>query len=255
MAYSQITLDFQTSSPYYRCFKLSDSETKFFDYDGIKIKSTHQLLLYNLDGSLFKTIQVPVDPNAEISGIEWISRTLFDNDPSNIEFLACYSTDSSSYIQLRTKVIREDGTILLDELHANIIGYFDISWAPLIYSTESGTKLRLDYSWAGWSTFYQSKVFNLPGTIPSGVTDNPQGFEKVLSLYPNPNNGSFVLKFYSNQSQNNIELYSINGILLDTFKSSEKLIYLNHQELPAGMYILNTQSQRINSSTKMVIKK
>jgi hypothetical protein len=209
-----------------------------------------------MDGSLFKTIQVPVDPNAWIYRIEWISRTLFDNDPSNIEFLACYGTDSSSNTQYRTKVVREDGTILLDELHADLEGFFFSNWEPLIYATESGTKLKLDYAWAGWSSYYQSKVFNLPGNIPTGAMDNPQGFDKKLSLYPNPNNGSFFINVHSNNENNHIiDLYSTNGKLIETYQSSSNPIHINNFGLSEGIYLLNSRSNSINSTTKMIIKK
>lgn len=255
-AYSQITFDFQPLSTNYFCFKLSDSETKFFDYNVNNINSTHQLSLYNMDGSLFKTIPVPADSNEWISRIEWISRTLFDNDPSNIEFLVCYATDSSSYTKNRTKVIREDGTIMLDELHADIDGYFWGNWVPIIYTTESGTKLKLDYAWAGWGYYYQSKVFNLPGNVPSGDANIQQSTDRALSIFPNPNDGSFYIKFFGKAGETNtIDLYNGNGKHIDTFKSDNNLIHVNKYGLPDGMYFLNNRVSVLRSTTKMIIEK
>mgnify|MGYP006995539496 CR=1 FL=1 len=102
--HSQITLSFQPASPNYLCFKLSDTETKFFDGDLNAINSQHQMVLYNMDGSLFKSIQVPVDPGMGIVRIEWITRSLFDTDPATIEYLVCYQQDSLSFAQYRTRV-------------------------------------------------------------------------------------------------------------------------------------------------------
>jgi hypothetical protein len=255
--FSQITLDFQTSSPY-TCFKLSDSETKF--YDGSEINSSHQFLLYNLDGSLFKSVQIPVDPNDNVVCILWISRTLFDNDPSNIEYMACFGADSSSnlYSQRKTKIIREDGTILLNEMNANCyftILNFPISWVPIIYATESGTKLLLDYYWATGS-YYQSKIFNLPGNIPAGVQDNPKGFDNVLSLYPNPNTGLFFIKFDSNHhGESAVELYSNNGKLINTYKSASNPVQINAIGLSDGIYFVNSFYKGKNSNAKVIIQK
>ncbi len=254
--HSQITLSFQTSSPNYLCFKLSDTETKFFDYDLNKINSLHHLSLYNVDGTLFKSIQLPVDPSTGIFRIEWISRTLFDNDPSNIEYLLCYQKDSSYYTQSRTKVLREDGTVLLDELNASLQFFYGLGyWMPVILSTESGTKLKLEYLWAGGGTYYQSKVFNLPGSIPTGTFDNLQGINGGQSLYPNPNNGSFFIKLNKHDGKSYmIDLYTTNGILIDTFKSSDNPAHVVTNGLSEGVYLINTHNENLNSSNKVIIK-
>lgn len=253
--YSQITLDYQSSTPLVY-FKLNNSETKYYKDDINSINSTNQLMLYNLNGSLYKTIQIPSIPNSYISKIDWITETLFDNNPSNIEFLAFYWSDSASWIQVQARVFREDGTILLDELNARSYFYINLSYnTPLIYLTEEGPKLMLDYQYAK-GNYYQTKVFNLPGEIPTGIQLNQQERDTRLSLYPNPNNGSFFVNFHSNSENTHIiDLYSTNGKLIETYQSQSNLMQINNFGLSEGIYLLNSRSKSINSTTKMIIKK
>src|ERR1039457_4080380 len=131
--YSQITLDFQSPITDFVPIKLTDSNTKYFDSNQWNMNHQNQFSLYNLDGTLYKTILMPPKPDTICGfwGIGNISESLFDNDHSNIEYIVSYGLDSvsSSYTYYRTRIIREDGTILLDELYA---------WSYYVYNTEEG---------------------------------------------------------------------------------------------------------------------
>jgi len=253
--YSQITLDFEATS-HRIYFKLNNNETKYYNDSNSTINATNKLLLYNLDGSLYKTIQIPPNPNAILSGIDWISQTLFDNDASNIEYLVFYQKDSASFLQYQAKVIREDGTILLDEINADSYYFIGFGhYVPLIYATEKGPKLMLDYTYA-YGQYYQTKVFSLPGVIPNKVEDNYQVPPSSLSIYPNPNNGSFFIKIRGGKSEETvIDLYTLTGSLINTYKSDNNLIHIEKYGLPEGEYFLNKRGLGINSTAKMIIKK
>jgi outer membrane protein assembly factor BamB len=208
--------------------------------------------LYNLDGTFYKTILMPPRPDSTsfFYSIDYISESLFDNDPSTIEYIVAYTYDSipgnGYYKYNRVKVIREDGTILLDEMNAD--GYY-------VYSTEEGTKLMLYYEYANFLQ-YQTKVFNLPGKIPFGTDDKITDMPNYPVLYPNPNNGSFFIRFHSNgENDHQIELYSTTGKLIDTYKSFSNPTHINNLNLSEGEYLINTRSKGNNSTTKMIIKK
>jgi len=249
--FSQITLDFQSSTYLFR-FKLNDTETKFLNDDYYFIDSTKQLVIYNLDGSLYKTIQMPQIQNSHILGVPCITTTLFDTDPSNIEYLVFYTINGV----FSAKVIREDGTILLDEADACYSSWDFDTWPMRVFSTEEGTKLQLDYSNNNGSSFYQSKVFNLPGHIPNGIQDDMQLINKNLLIYPNPNNGNFSVKLYKNDNDKQvIDLYSPNGKLVNSYLLSGNVNEINNSGLSEGIYFLNARSREINSSTKIIIKK
>lgn len=249
--YSQITLDCQVPG-YLFFFKLDDTESKLLKIEYLNPESTKQFELYNLDGSLFKTIQIPQFPDSRIQIIDWVSSTLFDNDPSTIEYLAYYTMNNSS----SAKVIREDGTILLDELYAYlVIGGWD-SWSNAIQSAEGGTKLVLHYTDLSGQGFSETKVFSIPGHIPNGLHDEMQKMNRNLSIYPNPNNGSFFVKLYNNEGEKQvIDLYSANGTLINSYISSGNIAEINNTGIPEGIYFINSRVKGIKATAKMIIQK
>lgn len=248
--FSQINLDFQISTFLHR-FKLNDSETKFLNNDHNFIDSTKRLEIYNLDGTLYKTIQMPQIQNSHILGVPCITTTLFDTDPSNIEYLVFYTINDV----FSAKVLREDGTILLDEENACYSSWDFDTWPMRIFSTEEGTKLQLDYSNNNGSPFYQSKVFSLPGNIPTGVIDNPQGLDRKLLLYPNPNNGSFFIRLKNNEDNGYmIDLYTTNGKFIDSFNSTGNPTFISTSGLSEGIYLINARIKGVNTSIKMIMK-
>jgi Secretion system C-terminal sorting domain len=244
--FSQISLDFQTTVNL-TYVKLNNSETKYVNNEQSLINNNNQFSLYNLDGTLYRTIQMPPkqpDTSASVS-VSLITTTLFDNDSSTIEYLVEYTSFFGAHH--RVDVIREDGTILLDEWNATTL------YNPLVYSTEQGTKLLL-YYWV--SPYYQTKVFNLPGKLPNMVKEEMGAINNNLAIYPNPNNGSFFIKLRSKEGDTNfIDLYTQQGTLIDTFKSTGNLTHINKYGLSNGFYILNNRSWKSNSSTKMIIQK
>lgn len=250
--YSQITLDFQSAMTDLYYFQLNGSNTKYYNLDQTSISNLNQFSIYNLDGTLFKTISLPPkpDPTAHLYVYPWyITESLFDNDPSTIEYLVCYYYDSIvgwSTQNYKLRIIRENGTILLDEPN----GY-----TGNVYETEEGPKLRIIYRW-GTGVTYQTKVFDLPGEMPL-FNDNPVLKNDVNPfIYPNPNNGSFFIKLNSTETNiNTIELYDLSGKLLNTYKSNSKTVEINNPNLENGIYFINTISNAGNSRTKMIIQK
>jgi hypothetical protein len=254
--FSQISLDFRTSVSDLTPVKLSNSETKFFEDNPNKIRDMNEFSLYNLDGTIFKTIQLPPKPDTN-AGLQvyYISRTLFDNDPANIEYLICYYWDSTyNSTKFQTTIAREDGTVLLNELNAR--PSYSTSDVYAVCNTEAGSKLILFYTYAYWNTFIETKVFNLPGTLPNAVKDESGILQNDFTLYPNPNNGSFFIEFLSNPTEaSTINLYSQNGNLINTFNSTKKSIMLDNVGLSDGIYLINVRSRNSFSTRKIMIQK
>ncbi len=250
--YAQITLDYQTFNADWSYFKLNDFKTVYWFPNITEINSQHQFSLYNIDGTLYKTIQLPADPDttAYVESIGNVSESLFDNDPTNIEYIMSYRVDSlvSWLPSYRTKVVREDNTILLDEMFARFAN---------VFPTEEGAKLWLSYVYAvNPYTHYQIKVFNIPGVIPTAVSENENILGNEPTLYPNPNAGSFVIDLHSKQGNiSTINLFSQDGKLINSFISNENPIKISNPGLSDGMYFLNARSQNSFSKCKMIIKK
>ena len=250
-SYSQFQIDFQTTLINLTPIKLSNNETKYLDQPIYWYTQDH-FSLYNLDGSLFKTIQLPPKPdtNAMIEIVDFVTTTLFDNDPSNIEYLIHYDPCDSSLsgAPWRVKIIREDGTVLLDEAYASYSGL-------QIYNTDQGTKLILPY-YTSNSVLYKKIVFSLPGILPSGFENNFANETLKTSLYPNPNNGTFCINVNSKPGEfAKIDLYSITGKFLRTYKSEDKIIQIHETGLSNGVYLINTQNNQGSQRVKMIIQK
>jgi hypothetical protein len=249
---SQITEDFQATG-YYFYFKLNDAESKFWKRDVQSADTTYQFQLYNLDGSLYKTVQMPQYQNSSLITIEWISTSLFDNDPATLEYLAYYRIIGSGY---RAKVIREDGTVLLDEPN----GYpalFSLSggWPSNVCSAESGTKLIL-YCSTYNGDIDQTKVFSLPGDVPSGLNEEMHKMNGAGTLYPNPNNGVFSIKLQNeNPGETDVDLFTANGKIIHTYKSSGSPMRISELNLSDGSYFVRVRSDNQKSTIKMILKK
>jgi hypothetical protein len=249
-SFSQITLDFECSMNPLWSLNLTANETKYSDYELFSYPQLNQFSLYNLDGTLYKTIYMPPKPDsaAFINYLWYISRTLFDNDPSNIEYLVEYRFDSipNNYSYFRTKIIREDGEILFDEMNGT---------DGNIVMTEEGAKLILYYVYAN-VTYYNTKTYSLPGTLPSSTDEITQTPNSPLTIYPNPNNGSFYIQLRSNGGKEKIiDIYSPAGQLLDTYKSNSDMLHINQPGLPDGLYLVNDRTGAKYSSKRVIIKK
>ncbi len=253
--YSQISLDFQTPITHLQTVRLSNTVTKYtrnFNF----IYNLTDFLLYNLDGTVYKTITLPPQPPScnYVNYISYISQSLFDNDITNIEYLITYSMDSAGFPYYQVQIVREDGTILLNEQNA-YVNYgpsnFDNSG---IYQTEEGTKLRLDYTFA-CGIDYQTKIFNLPGEIPIDISENFNTSSISPLIYPNPNDGSFCIRFLGNiQDISTIDLLSSNGKLLNTYKPSNPTMHINNTKLIDGVYFLHIKTDRNRILKKVIIQ-
>ena len=246
---AQFPMDFQTSISSLAVAKLNDSKTKYYDYSQWN-NFPDQFSLFNLDGTIYQTISLPPkpDPSGIYAELDYITESLFDNDPSTIEYIVVYGYDSipSSSYYTRVKVIREDGAVIFDELYAATF---------YIFSTEEGAKLRLTYYYAN-GQFFATKVFSLPGILPTSFQEQSNLENNSLNIYPNPNNGSFFIQFRSeNGKENIIDLYTTNGNLLNTYKSNTNLLYINDMRLTEGLYLLNNRVGNRNSTTRMIMKK
>ncbi|MEI6900146.1 MAG: T9SS type A sorting domain-containing protein, partial [Bacteroidota bacterium] len=101
-----------------------------------------------------------------------------------------------------------------------------------------------------------TKVFNLPGEIPTSSNDINYNVESSPLIYPNPNNGSFIINFNTvNREKTIIEVYSISGKLISTFTSTGNSTEVNDLNLPNGMYFLNLKNKQISQRKKFIIQK
>jgi hypothetical protein len=222
------------------------------DYKYLFLQATsHIFKLYDLNHSLYMTVNIPV-VSSGIFPVQHLSRSLFDCDSANIEYIMNCDLPPHVY------VYRTDGTLLFeaDSVH----GYFVLSNSggfdkQYITSTPSGTKMELDHMDGS------VRVYSLCGTLPTSITDNDfEAMENKLLAAPNPSI-TFTKLFY--QLPRGIEegvilIYDTNGQIVKQYKIDRTFEYLNLStiDMSAGTYYysLQTNSRIIETKKLLVIK-
>ena len=165
---------------------------------GVKLYSTSPdgVTLWNLDLSVFLSIAHPPLPSGySYFSVLYITENTFDNDPLSIELMML--TINASGVT-GTRVIRDDGTIVFEDLGYSISGgggYDDVNDRPPLFTDENGTTFMSLTTYPS-NPPTSSKLFQLPGTLPcydcttgswSGIRDQDMEVkEGDLTLYPNP---------------------------------------------------------------------
>jgi hypothetical protein len=257
---SQVTLDFAKPGKSLVPVSISQSEKKYICTDWDTVFQNNYFDIVNSDGSLYKQINLPAKPPYAqgIQGIYYVSLSLFDTDSTNLEYLIVYNCDSvTTYDNLynRIKIVREDGTILLDQYYAFLLEEsYSNGVVSSLFEMNNQAKLILWY----FNTVNQligTKIFTLGGQIPTNV-EKINSYNNQMTVFPNPNNGNFFVKINSiEKGLYNLQLFSTDGKLVTTFHSSENPASFSGTSLPDGVYYLkmSQKNSSINVS-KMVIK-
>lgn len=111
----------------FRTFQLDNGEAKYLKYD----KKAEIIKIYNLDHSVWKSVQLPLPKGHLLDEIKLISTKTFNNN-ENVEILySCVVYDYSKfnyedptiseddYITFTLNIIDENGKTLLKEDHSN----------------------------------------------------------------------------------------------------------------------------------------
>ncbi|MBL7952418.1 MAG: T9SS type A sorting domain-containing protein [Flavobacteriales bacterium] len=165
---------------------------------GVKLYSTSPsgLTIFNLDLSVYANIPYPPLPDGYVYfDVLYITESTFDTDPLSIELMML--TQSPSFGS-GTRIFRDDGTILLDELgygFSGTGGYDDVNAKPPLFADENGVA-HLVLSTYPTTPPTSSKLLQLPGQVPcmdcatgSGVGIQPGGTvmdQGSLTIFPNP---------------------------------------------------------------------
>lgn len=201
---------------------------------------TYQLKFYDLNHSLWKTIDIAPVMNNVVNtytcggvlptSILYISDKLFDTD-NDIEFILN---------GFNVTMCNFNVNYLFDETTMNVSNIAGLSpdsiFFPTVYNTPNGAKLILGYN------NNKDYVLSLPGTYPPQpviVKENNIGIEQA-NPFPNPANKQITLP-YSLPAHKTGELiiYDMQGKEIKKFKIDNAFhsILLNTSELNSGMYI------------------
>jgi len=245
LSFGQITLELQHTKGFYAPVKLSSSGTKYIEMKlddslGIwDINLSQQLKLLNLDGTTYKLINLPSKPHydAYVDAVFYVSETLFDLDSTNLEYMIQWQWYDTLIPGIETKIqiVREDGTILLDELNCMTFEVFTTGKYYSVYETEEGTKLQLYYYDVTTDPSYvQTKIFSLIGNYPTDVNLDKTTELNDFSIFPNPNNGTFFIKNPFDKDTR-IDFYNLNG---EKIKSISNSSISSLTEFSNGVYLV-----------------
>jgi len=210
---AQITLDNivdSTDMTYlFKPVQISATETKYYKADPANLTFD----LYNMDFTPFITnIHVPdsfvkyeSNSTPRIFQAIYITRSLFDCDTSNIEYVWEAATSTS----FPFRVMRTDGTVLFQLDSANgpycfgdCLGGSD--FVKPIVNTSAGAKLFLQHQGGYW-------VYSLCGTLPNDVFDFHQQQQSFVKVFPNPTSNTLTFEINPPDNMNEYELVVVDG--------------------------------------------
>lgn len=141
-----------------------------------------QCRIYNIDHSLFKTINCNLPSDFYLSDIKYISEKVFDDD-SELELLCTFykyiPTQESYYYEYDSKIINEDGSQMT---------FIDGSLYNYINKTDENTYQLFSYCYDYSSSPEKvwTNIYNVPGTAVSAQFLNEKSTEILLNAFPNP---------------------------------------------------------------------
>lgn len=229
-AKSQITLE-HTYPPNTECglTKLAISGYKYYVVDSVDI---NVLKLYNLDHTLWKSINLIIPSNYELHYIYNVSETLFNSD--NLVEVAYHYNKISGIETYGAAVTSEDGTALLT---VPICPYV---WLSIESAGSSGTKLFVHKQLVSSFYNYTTDVYSLPGQLGQKSAEiSMDNFNS--NAFPNPANSSITIAYEipGNTYSGDLVICNINGIEIKRYKVDKNFhdILINTSEFPKGSYI------------------
>ena len=213
-----------------------------------------QCRIYNMDHSLFKTINCAVPANNYLADIKYVSQNLFDSD-ADIELVYTYyefiqPTTDTYYYQYKSRVINENGSNILD-----------INGARFIYVYETGENenklFAFCYDYSIWPEKIWTSIYNLPGIYVSAEKIAYEQPGLKLSAFPNPANDliNLVYELPENIRIARLNLLDSNGRTVRNFTIDDHTdhLELNVNELAPGVYYYNIEYNNLRSSTRKIV--
>lgn len=246
--FGQITLQ--------KTYNYSTSVVKFetigYKYYLMDVPASH-CRIYNMDHSLFKTINCPVPSGYYLSDVKYLSEGLFNSD-SQIELICTYykyvSSGNSYYYIYGSKIIGESGNTLLT-----------IDGAQYVYPIQTGTSEYKLFAYCYDYSVYPEKVwtniYNLPGIPVYSASLSNQTQDVLLKAWPNPASEIIRLEYQlpDQVKSANLNVYDSNGRRVQNFviDSHSDHIALSVTDLSPGTYFYNIEYNNQQTAAKKIV--
>lgn len=238
----------QATSNFYHT-KLGIAGKKYVVID----KTAKTIQVFNLNNSVFKTINIPTTLGSSEYHVSYLSDDLFDTN-ADLEYVLAVHPSAGSF----AKVYIYDDTgaqqFFLDSaaIQPGNSGNIHLEWSGIF---QSGTGLKMSvwrYSNATSPYPYRIDIFNLPGNLPcvgcsttgtvTGIGQNGGGEYQEPVFYPNPASTELKLRYQLPEGTNTatIEIRDVAGKLVDKLEVTS---HFDHVLIPesynSGLYIYN----------------
>ena len=206
-----------------------------------------EVILYNLDHSVWKTINLSSFPGSYVL-TQYTSEEMFTTDGKVCLLLVAFNVIGAS---CATIIVNENSQVVFQELN-----FFpnEYSGSPAIFNTTDGVKMRLIRS----DTAKQAKIYGLPGIITSTQETNDIS-NGSLSAFPNPTAGIVTIKYDLPEGNNSgeITLSNSSGQQINNFKVDKTFndLRIYTSDMPAGIYFWQLKSGNYKTTQKMIVVK
>lgn len=248
MLNAQVTLekkyDYSTS--------VVEFETLGFKYYLMDVP-TGQCRIYNLDNSLFKTINCNVPAGFYLYDIKFLSENLFDSD-AGIELLCTFYkyNETLQYYEYDSKIINEDGSQVV---------FIDGALYNYINKTGENTYKLFSYCY-NFSVLPEkvwTNIYSLPGTQVVNAFMENENSEFSLKAFPNPTSGQLKVaySFPPEIREGMLFLFDNNGKQVQRFNIDNHTdhLLLNVSDYKSGVYHYFVEyGNKRSPSQKLVVR-
>lgn len=225
------------------------------DYKYVMLDSTG-FSLFNLDHSLFINVVTPYPIFQQLGyQVAYITKSLFDCDSTNIEYVLATPNGSANFYIYRT-----DGTILFER--DSVAGPYGFGYQlgstlnePITNTPEGAKLLLFTHNNAGVAD--SMLVYSLCGVLPLGNKIAPD--ENYVQIYPNPTNGiiNFNIKLPNNFEQFKLTIYNTSFQIVDQTIVKEQFSFdASKWSLSSGTYFFDLQTpNKLYQTGKFILTK
>ena len=232
----------------FRLVNLSVSGYKYCLFD----EAVKQVKIYNLNHSLWKTINIPFSsPYGRIGTNPIVSEQLFNSDNLVEVMYGSYYFPHHNYDSLF--VINENGTMIFSSIALNGIAQVE----------SDGTNFKLIIPDTTTTSVF---VYGLSGTLPcnqcggfTGIAEpNSNGSKQIISNpFPNPTNDKTTISYELPEgiNQGKLVFYDVTGNIVKEFNvdSTFKDLQVSNSDLTSGTYYYQLQTSKGTSGGKKLI--
>ena len=243
---AQITLE-NTYNASATITRLENSGYKYYVMD----VANSQCRLYNMNHSIYKTINLSVPGGQYLYDIKYVTENLFNLDSQiELSYTYYYYNEIGQYYAYETRIANESGEIMLTIPGA--------SYADVLSTGENGSKY-LAYVW-DYSIFpytVETQVYSVPGQISTTTETIPQKNELIQNIFPNPATSNIIIEYElpDGVSEGLLHIIDIHGRIIDNYKIDRTFnnLHLDIVNYPKGTYICRLQANGMASDIQKFV--